>query len=139
MSRRPTLCLDFDGVLHSYSSGWQGADKVSDPPVDGAMEFLVQASEVFSIAIHSSRNSKSGSVEAIKSWLRRYLREHLRSKDVQSSYRNIEGEVERILMRIHYPSLKPAAHVILDDRAMTFTGQWPSIDELQTFKSWTEA
>jgi hypothetical protein len=28
MMGKPILCLDFDGVLHSYSSGWKGADVI---------------------------------------------------------------------------------------------------------------
>lgn len=35
-----TICIDFDGVLHSYTSGWQGEDVASDPPVPGAIEWL---------------------------------------------------------------------------------------------------
>ncbi len=41
MNERPKiLCIDFDGVLHSYSSGWKGVDTIPDPPVDGAIEWL---------------------------------------------------------------------------------------------------
>lgn len=36
--RKPILLVDFDGVIHLYNSGWQGADVVSDGPVPGAHE-----------------------------------------------------------------------------------------------------
>ena len=36
----PILAIDFDGVLHSYSSGWKGSRNIPDPPVDGAIEWL---------------------------------------------------------------------------------------------------
>lgn len=31
----PILCLDFDGVCHSYTSGWKGAAVIPDPAVPG--------------------------------------------------------------------------------------------------------
>ena len=30
-----TVVFDFDGVVHSYTSGWQGEDTIPDPPVPG--------------------------------------------------------------------------------------------------------
>lgn len=33
MKYQPNVVLDFDGVIHSYVSGWQGVDDVPDPPV----------------------------------------------------------------------------------------------------------
>ena len=67
---RPTLCLDFDGVLHSYTSGWQGADVVSDPPTEGAMEFLSRAVRHFDVAIYSSRSHQPNGILAMQLWLK---------------------------------------------------------------------
>ena len=61
---KPILCVDFDGVIHSYSSGWKGANVVSDPPVDGAISFLLAAIEQFDVCIYSSRTSQLGGVTA---------------------------------------------------------------------------
>ena len=40
---RPILCVDFDGVIHSYTSGWEGIDMIPDPPVEGAIKWLWRA------------------------------------------------------------------------------------------------
>ena len=34
MSKK-TVVFDFDGVIHSYKSGWQGENIIPDPPVNG--------------------------------------------------------------------------------------------------------
>ena len=52
---KKTLCLDFDGVVHSYTSGWKGALTIPDPPVAGALRFIIEADQHFKVAIFSSR------------------------------------------------------------------------------------
>jgi hypothetical protein len=126
---KPILCLDFDGVIHSYTSGWQGADVVSDVPVDGAMLFIWNISDHFQINIFSSRSNQSGGIHAMKSWLTRHFR------DFWSADRT---HCDDILAEIKWPKEKPAAFITIDDRALTFDGVWPSIDSLKAFKPWNK-
>jgi len=124
---RPLLCLDFDGVLHSYESGWKGADVVSDPPVEGAMKFLWDATEKFRVAIYSSRSCQSGGKEAMRWWLEWHFREYWKADRTTCDDK---------LADLEWPDEKPPALVTIDDRAITFTGEWPSIDFLLAFKPW---
>lgn len=66
---RPTLCLDFDGVLHWYRNGWKGADIIDDEPVPGAVDFVQSAQAYFTIVIYSSRSSHPGGIEAMRVWM----------------------------------------------------------------------
>jgi len=123
---RPTLCLDFDGVLHSYTSGWKGADVIPDPPVPGAMQFIAEAVNHFRVAIFSSRSNQPGGMKAMINWLRYALiTEH-------------QGDGYDIFDLLEWPLEKPAALVTLDDRAITFNGTWPAIDTLKNFKPWNK-
>ena len=63
------LCLGFDGVIHSYKSGWQGAMTIPDPPVPGALKFIVKATEHFEVMIYSSRSNQLGGIRAMKRYL----------------------------------------------------------------------
>ena len=52
----PTVSFDFDGVIHSYRSGWKGAAVIPDPPVEGVKEVIEQLEERgFCVVICSSR------------------------------------------------------------------------------------
>ena len=62
---KPILCLDFDGVIHSYTSRWQGAGVIPDPPVDGAIAFMLGALDRFDVVIFSSRSNQPGGLSAM--------------------------------------------------------------------------
>lgn len=44
--------------------------------------------------------------------------------------------IKNFVGKIGFPKHKPPAMVTLDDRALTFTGDWPSLDDLAAFKPW---
>lgn len=126
---KPYLCLDFDGVLHSYASGWQGADVIPDPPVPGAMEFLERARAKFTLAIYSSRSSQPNGILAMRTWLQLQLGRYCQGE---------EALAEEIFAAIEWPEHKPAAFLTIDDRALTFDGKWPDVDTLLEFKPWNK-
>lgn len=127
--RKPILCLDFDGVLHSYTSGWQGADVITDPPVPGMVEFLDRAVEKFEVHVFSSRSNQRGGILAMQTWLKLAL---LREMDGEP------GRADAVCAAIKWPTEKPPALVTIDDRAITFTGTWPSMETLLAFKPWNK-
>lgn len=126
---KPVLSLDFDGVLHKYNSGWEGADVIADDPVDGAMRFLTDAVEKFNVHIFSTRSHQVGGVEAMWSWIRNHL--HVYWEDMPEV-------ADKVLARISFPKFKPPANVLIDDRALCFMGDWPDLDEVLTFKPWNK-
>ena len=125
--RRPILCLDFDGVIHSYSSGWQGADMIPDPPVEGAIAFMLNAINHFDVVIFSSRSNQRGGLRAMQIWLRKH-----------AGAVWYESPAGPGLEEIRFVTEKPSAMVTLDDRAITFDGTWPTMELLKEFKPWNK-
>ena len=116
--RKPILCLDFDGVIHSYTSGWDGADVISDPPVPGAFAFISEALSQFRVTVFSSRSNQPGGIKAMKTWM-------------------VDNGLDPDALRqIEFPTEKPPAMVTIDDRAITFDGTWPNLETLKQFKPW---
>ena len=124
---KPILCLDFDGVCHSYTSGWKGVDVIPDPYVPGLFEFLDEACKVFDIQIFSSRSSQKGGREAMLAWF----------CNQRKAWREAGGQGGEVL-KISFPKEKPPAFISIDDRAITFTGEWPDISDLRSFKPWNK-
>ena len=96
-----TVCLDFDGVIHSYLSGWQGAEHIPDPPIHGVRDAIAHLRKRYRVVVHSARASTDQGIAAIARWLERH---------------NIE--VDEIC------SAKPPAFVYVDDRGIPFNGNW---------------
>lgn len=124
-ARKSILCVDFDGVIHSYAkSGWQGADKANDPPVPGALEFLREAIDHFRVNVYSSRSSQPGGIDCMKRYVLNYAL-------------NLSDDVSWI-GHLEYPTDKPAAMFTIDDRAFMFNGVWPTMDFIKEFQPWNK-
>lgn len=163
-----TLVLDFDGVIHSYHSGWNGARVISDEAVPGAISFIISALRQYKVAVLSSRSHRLGGRRAMKEWLKQELikwfnEEHskilVREKDCL-----VESDVLRefyklcdyhgdfidpwhlavtewandVIKKISWPIFKPAAFLTIDDRAITFSGSFPSLYDIAEFKPWNK-
>lgn len=124
---KPILCLDFDGVIHSYSSGWKGADVIPDPPVEGAIAFMLGALNHFDVCIFSSRSGQPGGIQAMRDWLRQHAG--------ATWYESPAGPG---LEDITFPTEKPAAFIGIDDRVLTFDGTFPEPKALLDFKPWNK-
>lgn len=98
---RKTVCLDFDGVIHSYKSGWHGEAIIPDPPIHKVDVAIRQLRKNFRVVVYSARCRNEEGVDAIRNWLAKH---------------NIE--VDDVC---HH---KPPAFVYVDDRAVAFTGDW---------------
>jgi len=127
IDRKPTLSCDFDGVLHLYSSGWKGPDKIPDGPVPGAMQWLRQAIDHFNVSIFSSRSRYPQGIAAMKKAIEQWATEELGADEATVLINNLE-----------YPTHKPAAFISIDNRAFCFEGEFPNVHTLLKFKPWNK-
>lgn len=141
---KPILCLDFDGVIHSYASGWQGAHVIPDPPVPGAIPYMLAALDHFEVAIFSSRSKSLFGRWAMKRWLAREIAAHWEAGGTEPSLTECEcwGDAAGIHRKFSWPWFKPAALITIDDRALTFDGDWSSprysAQAIRSFKPWNK-
>lgn len=103
--RKKTLAIDFDGVIHQYSKGWQDGS-IYDRPMPGARQALTRLKQKFKIVIFSRRAVHQGTKE-IEKWLKKYKMPY-----------------DRIT------KIKPRARWYIDDRAIRFTNWHNTLKEL---------
>ena len=103
LDKRKTLAVDFDGVIHKYSKGFQGLDNAYDPPMDGAREVLQRLKDKgYVLKIMSSRPAL-----VIEEWLEKYEMSDLFDTVSNSKF---------------------AATIYLDDRGFHFTN-WENVEK----------
>lgn len=111
----PTVVFDFDGVIHSYTSGWKGVDVIPDPPVPGIRKAIADIRTAgYRVVVVSTRCSELCGMVAI----RRFLDENNILVDDVSAH-------------------KPAAMVYVDDRALCFDGDSAGLlKKIKGFNPW---
>ena len=152
---KPTICVDFDGVVHSYEKGWHNG-QIYGTIVPGFFEWIEMVKDYYDIVIYSSRSSNPDQKRQMITWLWfRYLEwigkadlipdnnEVMpNTEDLKANIDNIKANIDTFYQLITFASEKPPAYLTIDDRAICFKGDWnaPNItlQALKDFKSWTE-
>jgi hypothetical protein len=138
MRSKPILCVDFDGVIHSYTSGWKGPCEIVDPPVPGALKWLWKATEWFDVQIYSSRSKEPGATDAMFRWMVSNSEKEF-GADHPMTWAG-EGGEKGPVYPITFAHEKPAAFLTIDDRAVCFEGDWGDLEpaDLLNFKPWNK-
>ncbi len=116
---KKTVVFDFDGVIHSYTSGWKGTTCIPDPPVPGIEKALKDIHDAgYEVVIVSTRCDSIFGRVAIENWLDLY---------------GLSVFVDRVCKE------KPPAIVYIDDRAICFDGHPENLlEKIKAFKPWNQ-
>lgn len=155
MNEKELITLDFDGVLHAYTTPFTTADKVEDGAVPGAIKWLLEALDEYDIAVFSARSSQPGGIPAMRQWLKRELilwlsgstkvkdiiaRAYLANYQPKTSDSHYEMCVwaDGIVNRIQWPITKIPSKLYIDDNAHRFEGKFPKLSAIKDMNSWVK-
>jgi hypothetical protein len=108
-----TIAIDFDGVIHAYSKGWQGG-AIYDPPVPGAIDGLRDLMKRDAVFVFTAR----ANLDDVAAWLTSHGIPAI--VDEPGAARWFWDDRDRLLVTWH----KLPATVYIDDRALRFES-WP--------------
>jgi len=122
---KPIICIDFDGVIHSYEKGWQNG-KIYGDVVPGFWDWFDRTKDYFDLVVYSSRSKSPELNQAMQTWLG--------NKAANSGLRYDP------MQYLRFAHEKPPAYLTIDDRAICFNGDWNcyelSLEVLRNFKPW---
>jgi hypothetical protein len=107
---KENIAVDFDGVIHSYTSHWIDDDIIPDPPIPGAIEWMKEISKHYNIIIFTMRGRSMKGRAAVLDWLYTH------------------GYTSTLVVT----DVKPLAVLYIDDRGYRFTGRnFPTADAIR--------
>lgn len=108
MAEHDTIAIDFDGVIHKYSKGWQDGS-IYDEPVPGAREALLELAKDFKLVVFTARSDQN----AVREWISK-----------------------KINLSLPVTNIKPPALAYIDDRAVHFTDWQSALWQIRCRLSW---
>lgn len=108
--------IDFDGVIHSYTSKWINDEIISGSPILDSFKNLNEYLDYFDVFIFSTRCRTSAGIEAIRKWFKKF------------GFKRID--------ELNFTFIKIPAFLFIDDRALQFKGIFPTTEEIMKFKPW---
>jgi hypothetical protein len=121
---RKLIAVGFDGILHDNKpNGFSpNALEITNPPIKGALTWLtsVVKDTRFVVTIYSVRAKHLDFEKTFRAWLR------------------LHEVSEDVIMKITVSATKPPASVFVEECSWKFTGKFPKLDELYSFKPWYE-
>ena len=133
MSKKWSIAVDFDGVIHQYVSKWTKATEISDPPMPGAFEWLQEMVKHFDVVIFSARLTPHPKGDGTLDW-----ETANKAKEMMRVWFRNHGMPEHAIDELVFwqqPG-KPTALVYIDDRGFRFEGTFPSKKQIHQLRPW---
>ena len=118
---RRNVSIDFDGVIHAYTTPWTVATEIHDDPVDGAFAFIRECIDNgYGVHIHTARANDATVERAMVEWFHRH------------------GLEFYYIDRLNISPLKKGAVIYIDDRGWRFEGVFPTLHLIEQLKQWNK-
>jgi hypothetical protein len=131
---KPIICIDFDGVIHSYEHGWQNGE-IYGTATPGFFRWAIKAKDHFKLVIYSSRSKTPEGRQAMHEAVGKWSIDAIHNGEVAENFVWPE-----LFDELEFADVKPPAFLTIDDRAICFQGSWTALDpvELLEFRTWTQ-